>query len=212
MNVALFDLVGPLEARSVLDLACGHGRMSRELARRGARVVGVDVSASLLTKARDLQEREPLGIRYVEGDVTDAGVLAGDRFDAVVASFGLTDIDDLDGLAATVMRVLAPGGAFVVSMLHPCFAGGAGVSPSWPATGTYQDEGWWQPGPEDSLSTLRQRVGANHRKLSTYLEVFAAAGLRLDVLVEPPPPRQWVEDRSDASRGPVFLVARFTKA
>ena len=51
MSVALFELLGPSAGKRVLDLACGHGRISRELARRGARVVGVDLSGALLDRA-----------------------------------------------------------------------------------------------------------------------------------------------------------------
>ena len=40
----LLDLCGPVAGRDVLDLACGHGRAARELARRGATVLGVDLS------------------------------------------------------------------------------------------------------------------------------------------------------------------------
>ena len=42
-SVALFELLGPLAGERVLDLACGHGRISREPARRGARVVGESI-------------------------------------------------------------------------------------------------------------------------------------------------------------------------
>ena len=50
VSLALFDLLGPVSDLCVLDLACGHGRISREIARRGARVVGVDLSESSSTK------------------------------------------------------------------------------------------------------------------------------------------------------------------
>jgi 2-polyprenyl-3-methyl-5-hydroxy-6-metoxy-1,4-benzoquinol methylase len=53
----------------VLDLACGQGRMSRYLARRGADVLGVDVSAAMLGKAR---AAGPAGITYLRADVTRA--------------------------------------------------------------------------------------------------------------------------------------------
>ncbi|MGH7910249.1 MAG: class I SAM-dependent methyltransferase, partial [Candidatus Dormibacteraceae bacterium] len=39
--VSFFELLGSVSGRPVLDVACGHGRVSRELARRGARVLGV---------------------------------------------------------------------------------------------------------------------------------------------------------------------------
>src|SRR6478752_9080119 len=81
--VALLDLLGPVAGLSVLDVACGHGRITAELARRGAEPVGVDISAALLAKAAP-------GPRYLHGDVSAPGVLdvLGDvSFDAAVCSF-----------------------------------------------------------------------------------------------------------------------------
>ena len=48
---------------------------------------------------------------------------SGETFDGVVCNYGLSDIDDLDGVLATVSRVLTPAGWFVFSILHPCFPG-----------------------------------------------------------------------------------------
>jgi SAM-dependent methyltransferase len=96
VSVALFNLLEPLRAAQVLDLACGHGRISRELARRGAQVVGLDLSGAMLDRARAIEAREGLEIRYVQGDAASPSVLEGEAFDTVVCSFGLSDIDDLD--------------------------------------------------------------------------------------------------------------------
>ena len=47
-STALLHLLGPPSGMRVLDIACGHGRITRELARRGADVVGIDISARLI--------------------------------------------------------------------------------------------------------------------------------------------------------------------
>ena len=57
-----------LRGLRVLDLACGYGQASRYLAQRGARVSGLDISAALLSRARQLEADQPLGIRYVRSD------------------------------------------------------------------------------------------------------------------------------------------------
>jgi len=196
---ALLELVGPVDALDVLDLACGHGRATRELARRGASATGVDVSAGLLAKAAP-------GIRYLHGDAASQQWLGSARFDAVVCSFALADIDDLDGALRTVRAALKPGGVFAFSILHPCFPGTATVSGAWPADRRYYDEGWWQA--TGAASSLRRQVGANHRTLSTYVNALARHGLTIEELREPEPDPGWVTDRPDASRYPVYLVAR----
>jgi ubiquinone/menaquinone biosynthesis C-methylase UbiE len=209
LSVALFELVGPVREVQVLDVACGHGRMSRELARRGAQVTAIDISAALIARARDIDRDEPLDIEYLVGDASSPDALEGRAFDVAVCSMGLSDIDDLHGVLATVARVLSSGGQLVISMLHPCFPGGEGVSSAWPSTKTYYDEGWWRA--DGKASSLRRQVGANHRMLSTYLNAFTRAGLRIDELREPLPTREWREGRPDAARYPVFLVARLVR-
>jgi SAM-dependent methyltransferase len=206
VSLALFDLLEPVKDLSVLDLACGHGRISREIARRGGRVVGADLSEKLIDKARAIEANAPLGISYLKADAASGAILRDQVFDAVVSSFGLSDIDDLDGALATVAQVLAPAGRFVFSLLHPCFGGGQHVSGSWPTTGSYYDEGWWAA--DGALSSLRRQVGANHRTLSTYVNMLHSHGLGIDSMAEPPPPSEWSAQRPDAARLPVFLVAR----
>jgi SAM-dependent methyltransferase len=207
---ALLSLLGPAAGLRVLDAACGHGRMTRELARRGAEVVGVDVSAAMISKAAAAEREQPLGIRYVHADLGAPGWLAPATFDAVTCHFGLSDVDDLDQALAAVAAALRPGGRFVFSILHPCFPGAAGVSGSWPTEGRYYDEGHWTAG--DALSTLRRQVGANHRMISTYLNTLRRSHLGLDQVSEPEPDPQWSEKRQDAGRGPVYFVARCLKA
>lgn len=206
VSVSLAILTGEVAGRRVLEIACGHGRVTRELARLGAVVTGVDISGAMLAKAESAERERPAGIRYIHADVADPALLRGETFDVVVCSFGLSDIDDLDGTLANTHRLLRQGGVFAFSILHPCFAGGAEVSGSWPSDGTYYDERWWQA--DGSLSTLRRQVGANHRSLSTYLNSLRRHGLVLDEMAEPAPEAQWAANRQDAARLPVFLVAR----
>ncbi|GAA2205506.1 class I SAM-dependent methyltransferase [Nonomuraea monospora] len=207
----LLDLVGPVAGRRVLEIACGHGRISRALARRGAEVVGADLSAALIAKAEAVERESPMGIRYVHTDVTagpaaSAGLRELGAFDVVVCSFGLSDIDDLDGALATTAATLRPGGVFACSILHPCFPGAQEVSGSWPTGGRYHDEGWWRA--DGELSSLRRQVGANHRTLSTYLNALRRHDLWLDEVAEPEPAPEWAARRPDAAAFPVFLVLR----
>jgi ubiquinone/menaquinone biosynthesis C-methylase UbiE len=208
VSVALLNLLGPVAGLRVLDVACGHGRITRELSQRGADVAGIDISANLIRKAQEIEQNEPLGIRYIRADVTAPGLLSDRQFDRVTCSFGLSDIDDLDGAIAAISAALRPRGCFVFSILHPCFAGGKDVSGSWPTAGSYYDEGYWTA--QDALSTLRRQVGANHRMLSTYLSTLRRHNLWLDEIAEPLPAPDW-DQAHDADRKPVFLVARSIK-
>jgi SAM-dependent methyltransferase len=193
-TAALLELIGDVSGLRVLDLACGQGRLTREMARRGARVVGADISARLLDIARARESERSQGISYVRTDAASPDTLAGETFDGVACSFGLSDVDDLDGAIATVTRVLRPGGFFAFSILHPCFPGWATkqASPSWNPERGYYQEGWWRA--SSPAHGLRPKVGANHRMLSTYLNALARHGLVVGQTVEPPPSSDWLAE------------------
>lgn len=195
----------------MLDLACGQGRVTRELARRGAVVWGADLSAALVAQAMAAEQAEPLGITYLVADAGDASAFAAASFDGVVCNYGISDIDDLDAAIRTVHSALRPGGFFVLSLLHPCFPGWTEkVSASWAWGSGYFSEGWWRT--EAPSSRLRRRVGANHRMISTYLNVFACHGLAIETVAEPLPPQNWLRDNPELDPVPVFLVMRCLKS
>jgi SAM-dependent methyltransferase len=180
----------------VLDLACGNGTASRFLARRGALVTGLDLSARMLDRARQAEAGEPLGIRYVHGDAAGTRWWDGTPYDGVLCHMALMDIEDLDGTLSAVAAVLAPGGWFSFSVFHPCYPGGPEGSwsglPSWPPGHGYTKEGWWTTHGEG----VRGRAGAHHRMLSTYLNAVIDAGLEFERFAE------------RGSSVPVTLIAR----
>ena len=63
-NPATFQLIGDVRGLFVLDLACGEGYNTRILARKGAKVVGVDFSETLIELAKQEEDEEKLGITY----------------------------------------------------------------------------------------------------------------------------------------------------
>lgn len=173
-------LPGDLRGQRILDLACGYGVASRWLAEHGAQVTGVDLSARLLARARQLESDQPLGAHYVQGDATSTHWWDGEPFDGVLCNMALMDIDDLGAALSTVTGVLTPGGWFTFSIFHPCYPGETESLPSWPPDRGYSHEGWWSTQGEG----IRGRVGANHRRLSTYLNAVLGAGLTIEETAE----------------------------
>ncbi|MEO7838726.1 MAG: class I SAM-dependent methyltransferase [Anaerolineales bacterium] len=205
--VALLQLIGEVTNLQLLDLACGHGRLTRELARRGARVVGVDISAALLEVARAREMEHPLHISYIHADAA-ALAIQGAVFDGVTCSFGLSDIDDLESAIASVARVVRTDGFFAFSLLHPCFPGWEAkqAAPSWSPERGYYGEGWWRA--SSPAHGLRPRVGANHRILSSYLNMFVRHRLMIEQTAEPPPSTDWLTEPPSVGPVPVYLVGR----
>ncbi len=181
-------LPASVEGARVLDVACGHGRASRALARLGADVLGVDVSAELVARARSIEDEHPLGVAYRVADVARPDQWwDGVAFDGATCEMAMMDIDDLTGTVDAVATTVRPGGWFAISMVHPCFPGNEAGLSSWPPDRPYSHEGWWTS-PDHNPDGARIRVGSSHRTLSTYLNAFIAAGFALERATEPPAP------------------------
>ena len=124
----------PQDSR-ILDLCCGQGRHSLELARKGFRnVEGLDRSRYLITKARGLAIREGLGVKFREGDARKTHYPA-DAFDCVMIlgnSFGYFETvrDDLQVLKE-VFRVLRPDGLCLLDVTDGDYLRDRFQSRSW---------------------------------------------------------------------------------
>ncbi len=118
---ALLTALGDVASLPVLDLGCGNGLSSRILARRGARVTGVDLSPSLVARAQERERHEPLGITYLVADAASLPLFPDGSFARVTANTVLMNAADGAALLREVARLLQPGGRFVASLLHPCF-------------------------------------------------------------------------------------------
>ncbi|MEU9702411.1 class I SAM-dependent methyltransferase [Streptomyces sp. NPDC047981] len=122
---SVLGLVGDVTGRSVLDVACGTGFYSREFKRRGATdVFGVDISVEMIAAARDIERREPLGVRYEVGDVAELDAPEG-GFDLALAVQCLNyaeDIATMERMCRNIHRSLVPGGEFFVFAQKPDYA------------------------------------------------------------------------------------------
>jgi ubiquinone/menaquinone biosynthesis C-methylase UbiE len=98
----------------MLDVACGTGGVALRAARLGADVVGIDISADQLEKARRAAAAEGLAIRFDEGDAQQLPY-AGAEFDAVASAFGAVFAPDHHRVAAELARVCRPGGRLALT-------------------------------------------------------------------------------------------------
>jgi SAM-dependent methyltransferase len=114
----------PSEGARILDLPCGYGRHAALLARRGFRVVGVDLSIAMLAEARRRSTEGPR-LRFRRGDMRRITYRA--EFDAVInlyTSFGyFTPAQNVAALRR-MARALRPGGRLLVDHRDPVYDAG----------------------------------------------------------------------------------------
>jgi len=106
------------ESGELLDLGCGTGRHLLELAARGWRGVGVDLSMESLQVARERSADLGVDVTLIRGNVCDLGFLSGGRFDAALLLFGTLGMvagpENRQAVLRQVRELLRPGGRLIL--------------------------------------------------------------------------------------------------
>jgi 2-polyprenyl-6-hydroxyphenyl methylase/3-demethylubiquinone-9 3-methyltransferase len=117
-RLAYFDtIVVDWRGKAVLDLGCGGGFMAEALARRGARVTGIDPTAATVRVAEAHARSEGLAIHYAVAS-GECLPLGDHGVDCVVCVDVLEHVADLDQVLDEVRRVLKPGGVFLFDTIN----------------------------------------------------------------------------------------------
>ena len=204
--------VGEVSGTRVIDLGCGEGRFSRMLARRGARVTGVDLCPPLIEHADTHRFGDE---EYLLGDMADLDGVPDAAFDIAISYVTLVDVWHLDRAIDEAFRVLAPGGGFIVCNLHPMVT--ATMAPwvkdadgrrLYKKLDNYFDEG---PRP---IELWAHELTNFHRTISTHVNAFLRAGFTLQSIEEPMPSAEQVEafpKIADNLRVPEFILYSLRK-
>lgn len=152
------EALSPRAGERILDVGCGTGQLTAEIARSGARVVGLDNSADMLAEAR----KNYPDLSFVLGDA--ASFHFSEPFDAVFSNAALHWVKDADGAIESIAKVLHQGGRFVAEL------GGKGNNATVRAAlravlgpGTDEQSTWYYPSVGEYTALLERHgleVGA----------------------------------------------------
>lgn len=180
----LFETLGDIRGRDILDLACGEGHYSRLMKRAGAAsVTGVDLSSEMVRLAEETERSEPLGCRYLCSDAADFE--GSEVADTVVAMYLLNYAESAERLRRFVSVCFAacrPGARFV----------GVNDNIENPPRGevSYEKYGFrktCRPDPEEGEPIVYRFTGPDGKpfefrnfylKPETYADAFREAGFR----------------------------------
>lgn len=205
---------------SVIDVGCGTGVLAFHVVKAGCDYLGVDASAAMVRLARKRRGEEG---RFEQGDARDlvgtTSAQPGSR-DVAVFLLSVQDMDPLDQVFASAVRVLKPAGRVVLFMVHPAFrpprGSGWGYDPKRKLA-YRRVERYLTPGAVPMKEYAEVRKGAPrgatisfHRPLQDYVNALAGAGLWVDAMAELPDP---VKDEGGRSNPevPLFLALRARK-
>lgn len=225
---AFLAMLPDVNGKAGLDIGCGEGSNTRQLARRGARMSAIDIAEVFIGHAGTEEAREPLGIDY---QVASAVALpfSDATFDFCAAFMSLMDIPETDLVVREAYRVLKPDGFLQFSITHPCF--------NTPKRRNLRDENgrtyafevgdyfdtedaviqeWtFSAAPREIRESVRPfRVPTFNRTLSQWLNLLLDAGFVLERMDEPRPSDEVVAKHpnlQDAQVAPYFLLLRVRK-
>ena len=186
----LVEVLAPRAGERILDLGCGTGQLSAQIAAAGAEVVGMDLSAEMVEAAR---EQFP-GLSFVVGDAGDFSF--AELFDAVFSNAALHWVKPPEAALACIAACLGAGGRFVAEL------GGArnvaairrALTDQLAARGFYPQSPWYFP------------------SLGEYAQLVEQAGLRVAYASHFPRPtplagesglRDWMEMFAETLTGDV---------
>ncbi len=219
VDPAILRILGPVNGLSILDAGCGNGYLCRMLAKRGAKMVGVDLSRRFIEIAEQKEREEPLGVLYYSGTLSNLEMLGNKRFDVVISNLALMDVLDLGKTMMEINRVLKENGRLIFSIMHPCFSS----SPvhGWvrvpPDSQRKEDWVYWKVDRyfDRSVQVWQYRdwplTYSFHRPLSDYIKMLVKNGFVITDFEEPVPSEQAMKEHyrefgNECDRIPWFLI------
>jgi SAM-dependent methyltransferase len=213
-----------LEGARVLALAAGGGWDAVIFAKLGAAVTLFDISRRQLRTVRDLAAKRRVRVRFVEGNMKDLSRFDDGAFDVIWHCHSLVFVDDAARVLREVGRVLAAGGTYLLSTMHPTTLRLYGTfdGHGWrPRTSYFEDRPMPYPDERDVTWEFgRTKVVAptlefGHR-FETIVNGIVAGGMIVDGLWEfsPDPPDPRAAPGSDdhlESLFPAFIEVRARK-
>lgn len=108
----------PLDGKSVIDVGCGGGILAEAMARRGARVTGIDLSDKALRVAELHLLESKLDIRYEKAMAEEYAAVHAGAFDVVTCMELLEHLPQPESMVAACARLVRPGGQVFFSTLN----------------------------------------------------------------------------------------------
>lgn len=212
----VFELLGNLEGKRVLDIGCGYGAMSIKIANKGAsHVLGIDVSEKMIEKGTRDNPHPNVTYRVLSAEEL---LSIGNKFDVVVSCLALHYIENFEKLFADVSLLLNDGGEFVFSMEHPMYTASK-FSQQWITdsgsnaitgfvTDHYGEEGI------RNITWLGKSVTKYHHKVDTVFNALISAGFVFEKVIEPAPSKDLIEKvprTAHELHRPAYLIVRCRK-
>ena len=205
LTPTIFDLLGDVKGKKILDAGSGTGYLARKLAKVGAEVTATEPAQQMYNYCIKREEEEKLGINYLQKDLSELEEFENE-FDVIVSNMVLMDIPNYQTAIKNCIKSLKPGGVFIFSISHPAFSES---DSEWQKSRFVKITNYFDPEPR------KERYGFTFfRSISEYINFVIANGCKLEKIVEPRLAREVLDQFPEADRNykvPQFLFFKFIK-
>lgn len=185
----LLRVLKPVSGMRVIDIGCGDGFVTREIAAMGATVVGTDISKEMVALA---QKAASPNEQYVTASAEKLSFAKDATFDAATIVLALQNIEHLDQALAEAARVLRTGGRLLIVLNHPAFRIPKKTAWGWDDDAKvqyrrldgYMSEARVAIDMEPGKGGRGKTTLSFHRPLQVYVKALAKAGFAIDGLEE----------------------------
>jgi ubiquinone/menaquinone biosynthesis C-methylase UbiE len=220
---AFLSMLPDVKGRQGLDIGCGEGANTRQLARLGASMTGIDISPTFIRHASEYLDGPAINYRIGDGmrlEFSDAS------FDFTTAFMSLMDMPNQQEALAEAFRVTKPAGFLQFSILHPCFvpsrrqtvrdekgvATGVLISDYFTETDGDVERWHFSALNEEQKNTIAPfAIPRFHRTLATWVAYLCKAGWVIEEFCEPRATPDVAEINmivADTLIAPIFLIVR----
>jgi ubiquinone/menaquinone biosynthesis C-methylase UbiE len=222
----LFRMMGEIERKDILDLACGQGHISRVMMKKGgARVTGADISAELITFAKIKNDEEKVNVSYFATPSHKLDMLKDESRDMIICVLAIQNIEKVAETFKECTRILRPQGKLYIVMNHPSFR-----IPQGSGWGYDEEHGVQYRRVDQYLGEAKIRIDMTpgrvkgkeytisfHRPLQYYAKLLEKSGLAISRIEEweshkrsGKGPRQHAEDKA-RKEIPLFMALEVIK-
>lgn len=211
LRPCIIDLASGCNFDNVIDVGCGGGFLSEELAKISSKIVAVDVSEQNISLAH---QRLSLlsNITLINSSIEDysASVPFG-TFTLAIANMTLMNVLSLESTLHAIWSILCCRGHLVFTITHPCF---------WPFYRGYSEMSWFKYSKEMAIEapfriSSSQEIGPItthvHRSLEMYVNSLIDVGFEIERVIEPHPSPEIDELYPNKWKYPKFLAVRCIK-
>lgn len=210
----MFNLIGDVKGKRILDIGCGVGDFVKELSLLGAKYVyGIDISQKEIDYAK--KENQLSNNSF---DILDANNLLQikEKFDIVCSSITFDYIENFEILLSNIYKLLKKSGIIVYSQVHP-FSTAPLTKRQWlsdkESKYIYQLSDYSNNG-ERIMSYFNGEVKMYHRTFSYLIKTIIKYGFKILDIIEPIPDKNELlqfPDREKNLHKPSFLIFKLMK-